>query len=1013
MKVPESEVDAFNFVCTTLDFYNSPGFIEESTEQKDLQQEILFKDAKEKLQIDAIYFNKQNDNALLIPMIYFKKMKYINYQEIYGLHLKIWNQGRAPMLFIVTPTEVIIYDCFKRPSVAKDGSLNSMDNLVEKLEIMANLEQITRDFGRWNFDTGEVWLRYDKHFNSTEKVDQLLLENLRKLRCHLTNDHLSIKVANSLIGRSIFVMYLQDRGALVDYFDDFLGGKYRSFVEVLEEIDDTYNLFSHLGSIFGGDIFPISEEEKKLVASKHLKKISDFLKGTDLDTSQSILWPYNFNIIPIEFISSIYEEFLHSSSDGKGEKEAAHYTPSYLVEFLIDQVMPYSTPGSYKILDPSCGSGIFLVGTFRRLIANKKRELGVTNLPVLQLKDLLSENIFGVDINIEAIFVAAFSLYLTMLDYIEPKSLLKHKNLFPKLIGTNLYISDFLDKIVKIEEIGFDLVIGNTPWDSHLTNPAKLFLSQRRKTVGDQQISKVFLLKAMELAKREGKICLITAAKSFLFNIQSNAKIFRKDFFSSSNVETIINLASLRHRLFKKSKGAAAVVIYSPTHVILSDVPEKEENSIDFEDHYITYVCPKPSTFGKKLGSILIEQSDVSQIPLKMAIEDNGIWKNAMWGTSQDWKLVNRLRERTLEQVLKEYGLTSGEGFQPNGSKKLTIWLNDLPFLPDDAIKPFHIRKEKIDRIPYKSFHRLKSNGIYKGPLSIMRTTPQKGDIVSAFYNGDIFFKETIASISGSEDKVPVLKTIVVILNSTLAKYFLFLTASSWGVERDEIKLSEFKQLPFPKKSIFLNLVNDFVRVHDHMSSVSANQSESKNDLYQNENMLDKLVFDAFELGPIERALVKEFTQYELDFFKKKEASKACYPATEQLVISYASVFKNAFETIIKESKREVSATVYVGNKELFVASFILQPLGEGGKISIIRDSEDLNEVLRKLNRTIKREMSRDIFFSRFLKIYESDVVYLVRPSDARLWTTSHAITDLEDVLADVLTAWGGQRIDR
>ena len=197
------------------------------------------------------------------------------------------------------------------------------------------------------------------------------------------------------------------------------------------------------------------------------------------------------------------------------------------------------------------------------------------------------------------------------------------------------------------------------------------------------------------------------------------------------------------------------------------------------------------------------------------------------------------------------------------------------------------------------------------------------------------------------------------------------------------------------------------------MSSVSANQSESKNDLYQNENMLDKLVFDAFELGPIERALVKEFTQYELDFFKKKEASKACYPATEQLVISYASVFKNAFETIIKESKREVSATVYVGNKELFVASFILQPLGEGGKISIIRDSEDLNEVLRKLNRTIKREMSRDIFFSRFLKIYESDVVYLVRPSDARLWTTSHAITDLEDVLADVLTAWGGQRIDR
>jgi len=75
------------------------------------------------------------------------------------------------------------------------------------------------------------------------------------------------------------------------------------------------------------------------------------------------------------------------------------------------------------ILDPACGSGVFLVRAYQRLVAAWKRDY-INEQPAAQdLSTILTSSIFGIDKELNAIQIAAFSLYLTMLDYLGNKEI--------------------------------------------------------------------------------------------------------------------------------------------------------------------------------------------------------------------------------------------------------------------------------------------------------------------------------------------------------------------------------------------------------------------------------------------------------------------------------------------------------------------------------------------------------------------------------------------------------------
>src|SRR5690606_34535488 len=139
------------------------------------------------------------------------------------------------------------------------------------------------------------------------------------------------------------------------------------------------------------------------------------------------------------------------------KKEGAYYTPLFLVDYILKETVERhldnresgDAPEDFtycKVLDPACGSGIFLVETLRKIIEQYKKE---TQIDVKSdafknaIKELAKANIFGIDKDESAVQVAVFSIYLTLLDYLEPKEISNFK--FPILLNTNFFHGDFFD----------------------------------------------------------------------------------------------------------------------------------------------------------------------------------------------------------------------------------------------------------------------------------------------------------------------------------------------------------------------------------------------------------------------------------------------------------------------------------------------------------------------------------------------------------------------------------------
>jgi hypothetical protein len=329
-----------------------------------------------------------------------------------------------------------------------------------------------------------------------------------------------------LLARIIFVQFLfhrkdsKGRPALDAtrlnklYEKQILTDSYKELSQILENYEDSYALFQWLNNKFNGDLFPGKAEtekdqqaewslEKENVKPEHLSLLADFVSGRiEVGSGQMSLWPqYSFDAIPLEFISSIYETFV-------GKKKGVVYTPGYLVDFILDGVLPWNDENwNLKVLDPACGSGIFLVKAYQRLIHRWKR--ANRQEPKAEvLRGLLERNLFGVNIDPQAVRVASFSLYLAMYDAIDPRHYWDQVK-FPRLRGQRLISSDFFADEVPgsgtvEDKANYDLVIGNAPWGKNSVTQCALKWNDKAEnnwevTYGD--VGPLFLPRAAAMLK--------------------------------------------------------------------------------------------------------------------------------------------------------------------------------------------------------------------------------------------------------------------------------------------------------------------------------------------------------------------------------------------------------------------------------------------------------------------------------------------------------------------------------
>jgi hypothetical protein len=802
------------------------------------------------------------------------------------------------------------------------------------------------------------------------------------------------------LGRSIFIKYLQDRKDRNNknvfpesYFEKYKKGA-KNFTDVLQSKTGTYHLFRTLQNKFNGDIFPVEDKEEKEVAIESLHVVAQFLEGNiHLPSGQLAFWPfYSFDAIPIEFISNLYETFFHYEKEEKKERGGTYYTPHRIVEFLMDEVFPWDGNNTnIRIFDPSCGSGIFLVEAYRRLISRWQQNNPAKKLSANTLKKLLTNNLYGVDSNPEAIKVAAFSLYLTMCDYLEPRHIWNIVE-FPRLSEKNLLARDFFDIVenVPFKNKKFGIVIGNPPWESQLSKSASRYLEKKSYPVGDKQIAQAFLWGSSEICEDKGEIALIAPSKGLLFNTSGPNKSFRKKFFSKYEIKTIVNFSALRRILFEKAAGPASAIFYKP-------IPPEGSKKI-------LYCCPKPFYSPEDSWRFVIEPQDITHIPLEQALNNKYIWKTAMWGSPRDWEVIQKLIQLpTLKDICENRGWVHGEGFIVGGKKakkEEASWLTNKPLITPQTIQPFCVEEKKLPKLTIKEFYRSGKNikDIYRGPhLLILQTPKSSRGLVSAVSRNYAVFPGSFVGVSSSPSDESILGAVCVAINSVISLYYAMLTSRKWLVERDELQAEEVMSLPIPS-SIF----------EENTKIPYENLTKLAKELDSNDVLINN-ISSMYKLTQNEMALIQDTVEYTLDYFLRKRNSDAIKKPTEEMLKRYGQIFCKTLNNTFDRHKNGFKASILTGDMPMIVMHISLESLEQKTMVVVKKATVRLRQAVEYMDNALLDKSPSGIFLYRNVRLYKGKNIYIAKRNQQRFWTKSEAFRDADETYAEIMKSWKGQ----
>jgi hypothetical protein len=229
------------------------GVIEAETLRNDKQQ--LEKRIKYSAVIDPSQINATAVFELSgSPCIYFTQLDQSepDPRELARLHKLSWNHGLAPMLWVVTPTNVRLYNCYSLPT--QDNPDRNLIQIFEDTE--KSLKQLGEHASRLQIESGEFWQWQNaKQIDRKKRVDRVLVENLQEAEKKLRGEGLQSEIAHALLMQSIFVAYLEDRGILdTEFF--YSRFQVNSFIDLLDDIAGTNSLFAWLQETFKQSYLP-------------------------------------------------------------------------------------------------------------------------------------------------------------------------------------------------------------------------------------------------------------------------------------------------------------------------------------------------------------------------------------------------------------------------------------------------------------------------------------------------------------------------------------------------------------------------------------------------------------------------------------------------------------------------------------------------------------------------------------------------------------------------------------
>jgi len=952
-------------------------------------------------------------------------------EHLFEVRRYIWNEDKYDLYFLFQNVKKTLFQNVKNTLTstlcyAKSNPRKPKVTIASFKGNDADNEELEK-IKKWNFDSGKFWLNYAKFLSEIEKkrarIDKKLIEQLKALKtelkkCLKSQKGNSDEIVQSLIDRTLFIKFLEDNHIInssfyQEYFiDDFPPNTRYEFKYLLQ---NDYNanavnrLFNKINELFNNVLFRKPEIETLHLTSEVLAAIYNAIKQNDWQTGQLSLFDFRFDVVPVEFISHIYEVFL----EGKQLSEGIYYTPPNLAHLIIDDTIK----GLGTVLDPSCGSGMFLVLAFRKLLeyhpvsdkADIKEKINHKN-------QLLKDYIFGIEKENTAWRLCLFSLYLEILKDIPPseiKQFIEQKikddslqPIFPHDFSDNIFEGNSLEMETSKKphsNRSFDYMVGNPPFlelkktdvEINFINKYELEIGgekiKAKSVIGKNQISQAFMLKIKDLAKTDTRFGFVQNNSNF-YNEKSEK--FRHFFFKHYNVENFYELSRVKNLLFRKAKEGVVVTIF---------------NNQASEDNHVNYYPVDMEIFSKTFDLLIIQEDKKIDIAQSDILNANIILRDYLVGNEYDLKLIHDIEQKsvhfenfisnkskddfavglritgsdTISAVNAGHNLLSGKKQREVVAQEKTSFVStketskfNLPYIEYRDVSAFHTSIDKYiakDDLINKRYRRNKPLSFFEGKKILLRKIPKTKKGISffeaAYSEKTLCFPDGVFSIRLNDDKYYYLLT--AILNSELVNYYINMIAlKRKGGSNPHIGKAAIEHIPVPKY-----LDEDLIEeISDIIHQLTEDKLQYEDAIKEK---LNDLIYALYDLNILEIERIKHF------FTEKRKVN-------HKDLKEYQAALHETIEFFIK-NKFTIESSLGTNLPFGLVVTAIYFNQTENTSPTSQKTLQYLiNEILKKTD---------EKFLTMREMIFCDNCIYIVKNDNFHSWSTTKAFEDGQRIL--------------
>lgn len=835
--------------------------------------------------------------------------------------------AKLPLSVLTDFEELVVYDCRIKP-VNTDKASTARVFYLTYTEYTQRWNEIVSIFSRESLLKG----LYDKYAQSskvkkgTAEVDaaflkeieswrETLARNLALRNPGLTQHELNFAVQMT-IDRIVFLRICEDRG--IESYGRLMALQngtqvYKRLFVLFQRADERYNsgLF-HFRHERERPELPDDMTPSLTIDDKPLKEIIKNLYYPDS--------PYEFSVLPADILGQVYEQFLgkvirltpghRAIVEDKPEVKKAggiYYTPTYIVEYIVKntvgKLLENKNPkqaAKLKILDPACGSGSFLINAYQYLLGwhqdwyikdePKKWATGRSTvlyqgyggdwrLTTTERKRILLNNIYGVDIDSQAVEVTKLSLLLKVLEGENEETLNRQFKLFHEralpdlssnikcgnsLIGPDFYkdqqmnllneeehyrinVFDWEAEFPKImKSSGFDVVIGNPPYGAWFQAAEANYFSQQYEVFGGvRDVYICFIERGVSLLRGGGKLSYIVPSawiggpayarvRSFLLRYQVEALVLLPfDIFPSAYVDTAIAVVSKQ--------------ISKPTHSVQIYVFGKRDKLLQIELDNAQYRQIKQQDWQvSKDHKFVLDPETVSllhrlQIACLRSLGDVVLMKR---GVLFDKSLLTDTRESDQSYLYFE-----GDVYRYEINIVANRWIEF---------------GDKMKERP-KEFHWFEGERIL-----LRRLVNRRQRLMAALTTETFITNKNLYTVLVHHNSIDI-RILLGVLNSRLLS-FLYIRQVTQAVKDDfpQVTIKDILSLPFPSTTAIANhatrmveMVERILLLHKQLATAktSHNKTTIQRQIDATDLQIDQLVYELYGLTEEEIRIIEEGIQ--------------------------------------------------------------------------------------------------------------------------------------------------------